>query len=136
MPTAVRERRTMSRGIKRRKYSCRSLGTSSVSNDGRRERGLASSVSPGAVVLAAAIPPLFLHVAYQPGFGVALGSTTVDAYLSDFAVLAVVVAAVATGFRRGWEPLRPGRLLWIAGGLFLLWMFIEVANGHAHASSY
>src|SRR5471032_35798 len=126
MPTAVRERRTMSRGIRRGKYSGPSLGTSSVSSDGRRERGFASSVSPGALVLAAAIPILFLHVAYQPGFGVALGSTTVNAYLSDFAVLAVVVAAAVSGLRDGFGPLAPGKWLWLAGGAFLLWMLAEV----------
>src|SRR5260370_29045850 len=90
MPTAVSERRTMSRGIGRGQYSCRSLATSSVSNDGRRERGLASTVSPGALVLAAAIPILFLHVAYQPGISVGFCSTTVNAYLSDVVVLSVV----------------------------------------------
>ena len=44
-------------------------------------------------MLAAAIPVLFLHVHYQPGLALGFGSTTIDAYLSDFAVLAVVVAA-------------------------------------------
>ena len=126
----------MSRGIKRRKYSCRSLGTSSVSNDGRRERGLASSVSPGALVLAAAIPILFLHVAYQPGFGVSVGSTTVNAYLSDFAVLAVVVAAVVLGVREGFAPLAYGKWLWLAAGAFVVWMFVEVGYGHVHDASY
>ena len=58
-------------------------------------------VSPGAVVLAAAIPILFLHVRYQPGFSVGVGSTTVTAYLSDFAVLGVVLTAFAEGARRG-----------------------------------
>jgi O-antigen ligase len=93
-------------------------------------------VSPGALVLAAAIPVLFLHVHYQPGFGVGFGSTTLNAYLSDFAVLAVVVVAVWSGFRDGFAPLVRGRWLWLAGGLFLLWMFVEVAYGHAHSSAY
>jgi O-antigen ligase len=92
--------------------------------------------SPGALVLAAAIPILFLHVAYQPGFGVAVGSTTVNAYLSDFAVLAVVVAALLRGRRDGFAPLARGRWLWIAGAAFLAWMFVEVAYGHAHDASY
>src|SRR5260370_42654683 len=112
MPTAVSERRTMSRGIGRGQYSCRSLATSSVSNDGRRERGLASTVSPGALVLAAAIPILFLHVAYQPGISVGFGSTTVNAYLSDVVVLAVVLAALAPRPRGGFGPPRHGRLPW------------------------
>ena len=93
-------------------------------------------MSPGALVLAAAIPVLFLHVHYQPGFGVGFGSTTLNAYLSDFAVLAVVVVAVWSGFRDGFAPLARGRWLWLAGGLFLLWMFVEVAYGHAHSAAY
>ncbi len=93
-------------------------------------------MSPGALVLAAAIPILFLHVAYQPGVSVGFGSTTVNAYLSDFAVLAVVLAALARGLREGFGPLRHGRLLWLAGALFLAWMFVEVAHGHAHSAGY
>jgi O-antigen ligase len=95
-----------------------------------------ASVSLGAVVLAAAIPILFLHVKYQPGFGLGFGGTTIDAYLSDFAALAVVVAAIARGRRDGWAPLRPGRPLWIAVAGFLAWIFVEVAWGRAHDASY
>ena len=73
-------------------------------------------MSPGALVLAAAIPVLFLHVHYQPGFGVGFGSTTLNAYLSDFAVLAVVVVALWSGFRDGFAPLVRGRWLWLAAG--------------------
>jgi O-antigen ligase len=112
------------------------LTTSSVSTGERGERGLALTVSPGALVLAAAIPILFLHVRYQPGFGIGLGSTTVNAYLSDFAVLAVVLVAAASGVRRGFAPLARGRWLWLAGGLFLVWVFVEVINGRSQASSY
>ena len=93
-------------------------------------------MSPGALVLAAAVPILFLHVAYQPGFGVGFGSTTVNAYLSDFAVLAVVVAAAARGRKDGFGPLAHGRWLWLAGGAFLVWMLVEVGYGHAHNASY
>jgi O-antigen ligase len=87
-------------------------------------------------VLAAAIPILFLHVSYQPGVEVGFGSTTVNAYLSDFAVLAVVVAAAVTGVRVGFGALAPGRAVWLAGSLFVVWMFLEVGLGHHHASSY
>jgi O-antigen ligase len=93
-------------------------------------------VSPGAVVLAAAIPILFLHVSYQPGVAVGFGSTTINAYLSDFAVLAVVVTALAEGVRLGFAPLAPGRWLWAALGLFLAWMLVEVGLGHHHATAY
>ena len=87
-------------------------------------------------MLAAAIPILFLHVSYQPGVAVGFGSTTVNAYLSDFAVLAVVVAAAATVARGGFAALVPGRWVWLAGGLFVVWMFLGVALGHQHAASY
>lgn len=93
-------------------------------------------MSPGALVLAAAIPILFLHVAYQPGLGVGFGSTTINAYLSDFAVLAVVVAAIVRGVRDGFRPLGPGRLLWIAGALFLAWTVAEVVHGRLHEPAY
>jgi O-antigen ligase len=93
-------------------------------------------VSPGAVVLAAAIPILFLHVSYQPGIEVGFGSTTINAYLSDFAVLAVVVAAAVTVARDGFGGLAAGRWVWLAGGLFVVWMFLEVGLGHHHAASY
>ena len=112
------------------------MTTSSASTGAREERGLALIVSPGALVLAAAIPVLFLHVAYQPGFGVRLGGTTVNAYLSDFAVLAVVVVAAASGVRNGFAPLARGRWLWLAGLLYLAWVFAEVAYGRRHDSSY
>ena len=93
-------------------------------------------MSPGAVVLAAAIPILFLHVAYQPGFGVGVGSTTVNAYLSDFAVLAVALAAVVRGSREGFAPLARGRWLWFAAASFFVWMVVEVAYGRAHDGAY
>jgi O-antigen ligase len=89
-------------------------------------------VAPRALVLAAAIPLLFLHVSYQPGVSVG----PVDAYLSDFAVLAVVLTALWTGATTGFAPLRAGRWIWLAAALFLLWMLVEVGLGHVHASSY
>jgi len=93
-------------------------------------------VAPGAVVLAAAIPILFLHVAYQPGLAIRFGSTTINAYLSDFAVLAVVLGALAEGARRGFAPLAAGRSLWLAVSLFVVWIFAEVLYGHLHAATY
>jgi O-antigen ligase len=95
-----------------------------------------SPVSPPALVLAVAIPILFLHVKYQPGVSVGFGSTTINAYLSDFAVLAVVVTALLEGVRHGFAPLTRGRALWLALALFLAWMFIEVGLGHHHAAAY
>ena len=93
-------------------------------------------MSPGAVLLAGAIPILFLHVRYQPGVTISVGSTTIDAYLSDFTVLAVVVLAVVEARRRDRAALAPGRPLWIAGALFLVWMVAAVVYGRLHASAY
>jgi O-antigen ligase len=89
-------------------------------------------VAPRALVLAAAIPLLFLHVSYQPGISVG----SVNAYLSDFAVLVVVLVALAEGVRTRFAPLRPGLPVWTAIACFLLWMFVEVALGHHHAAAY
>jgi O-antigen ligase len=89
-------------------------------------------VAPRALVVAAAIPLVFLHVNYQPGFSVG----PVDAYLSDFAILAVVVTAAVEGVRNGFGPLLAGRWIWVALGSFLVWMALEVALGAHHAASY
>src|SRR5437763_12032307 len=119
MPRAVAERRTRTRRIRWQRYS-------------RRTVAVRLPVAPHALLVAAAIPLLFLHVSYQPG--VAVGS--VNAYLSDFAVLAVVVAALWEGVRTRFAPLRPGLAVWVAVAAFLVWMCIEVVLGHRHAAGY
>jgi O-antigen ligase len=88
--------------------------------------------SPRALIVAAAIPLLFLHLDYQPGFEVG----GVNAYLSDFAILAVVVTAGVVAAREGIGPLRPAWPIWLALAAFLLWMAVEVGLGKHHASSY
>jgi len=85
-----------------------------------------TGVSAESLVLAAAIPILFIHVRYQPKFSVAAGSTTIGVELSDFAVLAVVIAAAVAGMRRGFAPLRRGRALWLAAALYFVWVGIEI----------
>jgi hypothetical protein len=74
------------------------------------------------------VPLVFLHVNYQPKVTFGLRSTTVGIELSDFAVLAVVVAGAAAWLREGWSPLRAGRWLWLAAGAFLL--LVVVATVH------
>src|SRR4051794_25551954 len=124
MPTAVAERRTRRRGIGRQRYSGRSVS-------------VRMPVAPRALVVAAAIPLLFLHAEFQPSVSVHLAGTSVDAYLSDFAVLAVVVAAVVVGLRDGFARLAAGRLLWLVAGAFFVWLALEVGWGHhRHASAY
>src|SRR3954451_14882003 len=119
MPRAVAERRTRTRRIRWQRYS-------------RRTVAVRLPVAPRALLVAAAIPLLFLHVSYQPGLSVG----SVNAYLSDFAVLVVVLVALVEGVRTRFAPLRPGLRLWIAIACFLLWMFVEVLLGHRHAPSY
>jgi len=83
--------------------------------------GRSLSVSlPASIVLAAALPILFLHVDYQPGFSVHTGGANEHIVLSDLVLLAVGAAALWAGIRRGFAPLRAGWPIWIAGGVFLL----------------
>lgn len=93
-------------------------------------------MSPGAVVLAAALPLLLLHRTFQPSVDLSLAGTSVTAYLSDFAVAAVVVAALAAVVRARPFGLREARSLWLAGGLLALWIGVEVVHGGMHAAGY
>jgi O-antigen ligase len=86
-----------------------------------RAAGRAVTLSlPASVVLAAALPILFLHVDYQPGFTVSTGGANEHVVLSDLVLLVVGVTALVSGLRRGFAPLRAGWPIWIAGGVFLL----------------
>ena len=75
--------------------------------------------SPGAWVLAVALPIVLVHVDYQPGFRITAGSTHVHVVLSDLAVLACLLAALAVAARRGLSALRPGLPGWVALALLL-----------------
>lgn len=88
------------------------------------------------LVVALALPLLFLHRRYQPSVSLHAGGTTVTAYLSDFAVLAVVLAAAVAARRGGLERLRAGLPLWIAGGAFLAWVLAACAYPLAWDGSY
>jgi O-antigen ligase len=86
-----------------------------------------------ALVLAAAIPLLFLHVRYQAH--VAVGP--LDVYGSDLAAAAAVLAALISARRHGLSALRPGRPLWIATTALLafwtltcFWRPIEALSTH------
>ena len=93
-------------------------------------------VAPRALLVAAAIPLLFLHSEFQPSVSARIGGTSVDAYLSDFAVLAVVVAALAVAVRDGLAPLAPARFLWLVAGAFFVWLFFGVAWGRHTTPGY
>src|SRR5882762_5625740 len=92
-----------------------------------RARSMAteSGISPGAAALALAVPFLFLHIKYQPGVRVPLGSTHLGLELSDVAVVVVAVFALREGLRRGFAALRPALALWISSAALLLWIFLR-----------
>lgn len=91
-----------------------------------RARGVArSGISPGALALAVAVPFLFLHIEYQLGVRIPLGSTHVGVEGSDIAVLAVAAFALREGLRTGFAPLWPAFSLWVVSGALLLWIFIR-----------
>jgi len=89
----------------------------------RRQQDVAfRRASAGAWVLALAFPILLVHINFQPGWNQTLGSTHVHIVLSDLAVLACLVASVATAAREGLGPLRGGVPAWIAIGAFVAWV--------------
>src|SRR3954453_16677500 len=77
------------------------------------------------IALGLAIPFLFLHVKYQPGIRIPLGSTHLGFELSDLAVLVVAFAALREGLRDGFARLRPSLWLWVAAALLLVWIFVR-----------
>jgi hypothetical protein len=85
-------------------------------------RSLVDRDSVGALVLAVAIPFLFIHERFQPTLVLTLGSTSVDIRLSDWALLAVVVVAGVLSIRLGTRPLHAGWILWIPAVLLLGWL--------------
>ena len=77
------------------------------------------------IALALAIPFLFLHIKYQPGVRVPLGSTHLGLELSDVAIVVVALVALREGLRNGFARLRPALGLWIASAALLLWIFVR-----------
>lgn len=92
-----------------------------------------TAVSPGALLLAAALPILFLHVDYQPAAHLTLSGTSVTVKLSDLAVVAVAVAALFSLSREG---LRPGLPVWISGIAFLAWIGAATLYPLAYSTPY
>jgi O-antigen ligase len=74
-------------------------------------RALVGDAPTEALVLAAAVPFLFLHATYQPTLSIGAGSTSIDITLADAAIAATLAAAIARATRDGWEPLRRARWL-------------------------
>jgi len=88
------------------------------------------------LVVAAAVPFLFLHVRYQPDLGFGAGGTTVDITLSDLAVLVVALTALVLAVREGVRPLRRGIPVWIGGGAFLLLVLVSISYPLLRDQSY
>ena len=84
-----------------------------------------AQITPTVLVLAAALPIVFLHVNYQPGFSIRVGSTSAGVELSDLAVLAVGLAALGQGLRSGFGTLRGAVSLWIAAAALLVWIVVR-----------
>jgi hypothetical protein len=85
-------------------------------------RNLVDRHSFGAIVLALAIPFIFMHERFQPELAITAGSTSIEIRLSDWALLAVLVAAVIAAINYGVRSLRAGRLLWVTAALLLGWL--------------
>lgn len=74
----------------------------------------------GPFVLAAAVPPLFLHATYSPTLSIPFGGTAIDLTLADLAIALVVGFAVTELVRGGAGSLRRARGLLLATGVFAL----------------
>lgn len=82
-------------------------------------------VSAGGLILALAVPLLFLHVRYQPTVTLGIGSTEAEVTLSDAAVVIVALGALWRGLTDGFAPLVAGRWLWLPTGGLLAWIAVE-----------
>lgn len=93
-------------------------------------RSAGAVLSIGACIVAAAVPLLFLHENYQPGFSIPAGGTEIDVSLADLSLLAVLIAAVWSGVQHGFGPLvRSKRLLIALTALCVVciaWVFVPV----------
>jgi O-antigen ligase len=81
--------------------------------------------SLGALVLALAVPFLFVGEDRFRTYSLDVGSTTVDLGPSDAAVVAILLAAVIAGIRVGWARLNAARILWVPGIALVLWLAFE-----------
>ncbi len=91
-------------------------------------RALVGDAASEALVLAAAVPFVFLHATYQPSVSLGVGSTSIDVTLADAAVACVVVAAGLRGRREGWLPLLRARVVLGLAAAFLLVCAVSLAT--------
>ncbi len=95
---------------------------------GARVRALVAGVPAESLVLALAVPPLFLHATYQPHVSIPLASTSVDVTLADLAVAAVLAAAAVRARRDGLAPLRRARPLLLAAFALVVIALLSLAT--------
>lgn len=95
-----------------------------------------TSISAGGIVLALAVPLVFLHVDYQPHVSAAVGGTSVDFTAADVALLVVGIAAVRSVLRDGAGPLRHGKPVWIAGAALFAWIGVTMLSATAGGDGY
>jgi O-antigen ligase len=95
-------------------------------------RPASNGPSLGALVLSAALLPLFLHSGFQPS--VDAGSVTLR--LADLAVLAVAAAALYEGRRVGFARLRAGRWIWFATAAFFAVVAVSMVAALASSRTY
>jgi hypothetical protein len=88
----------------------------------------------GDLILAAALPIVFLSERFQPGFTLHLGATQVDIRLADLAVVSVAFVAAVVAKQQGLAALRAGRAVWITAAAFLAFTFVATFYplGFAH----
>jgi O-antigen ligase len=91
-------------------------------------RAFAGDAPWEALVLAAAVPFLFLHATYQPGVSAGVASTSIDVTLADLAIACVLLAAVVRGRREGWAPLRRSRWLLLLTAAFVVCGALSLAT--------
>lgn len=108
-----------------------SLATRPLAPSLRKARAAAPTtpISIRSAALSLALLPLFLHVDWQPGVSLEVGSTSVAIELSDVAVLVVLATAVAVGRREGFRSLRHGWPLWLAAGELGAWVLAATLYG-------
>lgn len=93
-----------------------------------RARDLAGGAPGEALVLAGAVPFLFLHATYQPHVSIPVSSTSVDATLADAAIAAIVAAAALRARRDGLGPLRSARWVLAAAATFVALSLLALAT--------
>jgi len=91
-------------------------------------RALVGNAAPEAVVLAAAVPFLFLHATYQPTVSLGLGDSSVDVTLADAAIACVLAAAAVRARHEGWQPLRRAWVVPALAAAFVLAGAVSLAT--------